>query len=540
MPSIRKQRRADETTDRTHEMVTMMRPGAPASTGQRVSAFPDDLFEQARGRLRLLAAFFFWAFLFDVMLITVMSLFKGALPPVHAMLLPEVSFLGSGLSALIWWAAKSPRISAERIHSAGLVYEVVICAIAAASTYYTQYHDSGVIPNLTWVPAIVIMFPLIMPGPPRRMLIAAIASGLTTPLSLALMEMTGEIDTRGGTGYAPAVIASTFAVLFAYMGARVIYRLGREVAIARALGSYQLEEKLGEGGMGEVWRARHRLLARPAAIKLIRPALTGSTSDGVSEEARQRFEREARVIASLRSPHTVDLFDFGVSDDGAFYYAMELLDGLDADTLVRRFGPVPAERVIHLLRQVCHSLTEAQVRGLVHRDIKPSNIFVCRYGEDYDFVKVLDFGIVKTRAENNDVSAALTRETVIRGTPAFMAPEQALGGETIDGRADIYSLGCVAYWLLTGQLVFSADTQSAILLHHIKTPPSPPSTRTELPVPEALDRIVLSCLAKSPADRPQTAHDLARDLGEIAGVSAWTDDRQREWWRRHQPASLRD
>lgn len=539
MPSIRKQNRDVETGASTRDMVTMLRPDA-SSTGQRVSAFPADLFEQARGRLRLLAAFFFWAFLFDVALIAVMSLFKGALPPVHAMLLPEVSFLGSALSALIWWAAKSPRISAERIHTAGLVYEVVVCAIAAASTYYTQYHDSGVIPNLTWVPAIVIMFPLVMPGPPRKMLLAAIASGLTTPVSLALMEMTGEIDTHGGTGYAPAVIASTFAVLFAYMGARVIYRMGREVAIARALGSYQLEEKLGEGGMGEVWRATHRLLARPAAIKLIRPALAGSTSAGVPEEARQRFEREARVIASLRSPHTVNLFDFGVSDDGAFYYAMELLDGVDADTLVRRFGPVPAERVIHILRQVCHSLTEAQARGLVHRDIKPSNIFVCRYGEDYDFVKVLDFGIVKTRGEHNDVGVALSRETVIRGTPAFMAPEQALGGETIDGRADIYSLGCVAYWLLTGHLVFTAGTPSAILLDHIKTAPNAPSTRTELPVPDALDRIVLSCLAKNPADRPQTSGDLSRQLGEIAGVSAWTDERQREWWRRHQPSSARD
>jgi serine/threonine-protein kinase len=418
----------------------------------------------------------------------------------------------------------------------GLVYEVAICAIAATTTYWQYHHDTGLIPMLTWVPAIVIMFPLIMPGPPRRMLAAAIAAGATPPLALLLLDLTGKVDVGDGSPYAPAIVGSVFAVVFAYTGARVIYGLGREVARARALGSYHLEERLGEGGMGEVWRARHRLLARPAAIKLIRPALTGSGNAAVSEEARRRFEREAQAIAGLRSPHTVDLFDFGVADDGSFYYAMELLDGLDADTLVRRFGPVPAERAVHLLRQVCHSLSEAESRGLVHRDVKPSNIFVCRYGEDYDFVKVLDFGIVKTRHDATDLGPALTRETVIHGTPAFMAPEQALGGAQLDGRADIYAVGCVAYWLLTGELVFSADTPSALLLHHIQTPATPPSARTELPVPESLDRIVLSCLAKSPADRPRSARELSRRLGEVEVGGAWTEERCREWWDRHSPA----
>ena len=216
-------------------------------------------------------------------------------------------------------------------------------------------------------------------------------------------------------------------VVMAYVGARVVYALGTEVSRARELGSYRLVERLGQGGMGEVWRARHRMLARPAAIKLIRPSLTGDARTGVSEDARRRFEREAQAIASLRSPHTVNLFDFGIADDGAFYYVMELLDGLDADALVRRTGPVPAERAIHLLRQVCHSLSEAESCGLVHRDIKPANIFLCRYGEDYDFVKVLDFGIVKATRDSAETGAALTLENVVHGTPAFIAPEQALG-----------------------------------------------------------------------------------------------------------------
>jgi serine/threonine-protein kinase len=318
----------------------------------------------------------------------------------------------------------------------------------------------------------------------------------------------------------------------AYVGARVVYQLGTEVRRARELGSYRLEEKLGEGGMGEVWRARHRLLARPAAIKLIRPSVTGDARAGVSEEAIRRFQREAQVIARLRSPHTVELFDFGTAADGAFYYVMELLDGLDADSLVRRFGPIPAERAIYLLRQICHSLSEAQSCGLVHRDIKPANIFLCRYGEEFDFVKVLDFGIVGAVRDSAETSMVHTRENAIRGTPAFIAPEQALG-TGVDGRADIYATGCVAYWFLTGQFVFTGDTAMGLLLQHAQTQPVPPSARTDQHIPGALDDLVMSCLAKDPAHRPQSARELSLRLAEVEGASDWTQERAREWWVKH-------
>jgi hypothetical protein len=202
----------------------------------------------------------------------------------------------------------------------------------------------------------------------------------------------------------------------AYVGARVLFALGREVRKARELGSYHLVERIGHGGMGEVWRARHRLLARPAAIKLIHPLGAPSV---IGSEAVGRFEREAQAISSLRSPHTVDLFDFGVSDDGTFYYVMELLEGLDAERLVNTYGPLPPARVIHVIRQVCHSLSEAESISLVHRDIKPANIFLSRYGEDCDFVKVLDFGIVKAvhgtgALEAAPTLAALTTEHIVR------------------------------------------------------------------------------------------------------------------------------
>jgi serine/threonine-protein kinase len=246
----------------------------------------------------------------------------------------------------------------------------------------------------------------------------------------------------------------------------------------------------------------------------------------------RRFEREAQVIARLRSPHTVELFDFGRAEDGAFYYAMELLDGLDADSLIRRFGPIPPERAIYLLRQVCHSLSEAQSCGLVHRDIKPANIFLCRYGEEYDFVKVLDFGIVGSARDAADSSLVHTRENAVRGTPAFIAPEQAMG-TAIDGRADIYATGCLAYWFLTGQLVFTGETPMALLMHHAKTPPAPPSTRIDRRIPRAMDDLVLSCLAKEPANRPQSARELSLRLAELDGASAWTQDRAKSWWETH-------
>jgi serine/threonine-protein kinase len=257
----------------------------------------------------------------------------------------------------------------------------------------------------------------------------------------------------------------------------------------------------------------------------------------MSDDMQRRFEREAQVIARLRSPHTVTLFDFGATEDGSFYYAMELLDGVDTDTLIRRFGPIPAERVVHILRQMCHSLSEAESCGLVHRDIKPANVFLCRYGEDHDFVKILDFGIAKVIHEaSSEAETALTIPNVIHGTPAFIAPEQALGAADVDTRADIYSTGCVAYWLLTGQLVFLEETPMKLLLAHAHTPPEPPSSRTEIPIPHDLDALVVSCLAKDRADRPKSARDLLQQLDALTLRQPWTDARACEWWKVHLPS----
>jgi serine/threonine-protein kinase len=372
------------------------------------------------------------------------------------------------------------------------------------------------------------------PASPARAGLATRAGVSAPPVVIGLMVASRR------TTFAPdlptfffwLVVPYLLVTLMAYVCARVVHTLRKEVTEARELGSYQLIERLGQGGMGEVWTAKHRLLARPAAIKLIRTAGGGVTT----EDAARRFEQEAQVTANLTSPHTVQLYDFGVADDGSFYYVMELLQGMDLESLVRRHGPVPPERAIYLLRQVCHSLAEAHAGGMVHRDIKPANLFVCRYGGEDDFVKVLDFGIAKAKGDVLETGALITREPLLRGTPAYISPEQVVGDAAIDGRADIYATGCVAYFLLTGELVFSGETPMQIVLHHAQTSPVPPSQRSELPIPAALDLLVTECLAKNPADRPQSAQELSRRLLAIDGADDWTQERARAWWDTHRPA----
>ena len=302
---------------------------------------------------------------------------------------------------------------------------------------------------------------------------------------------------------------------------------------ARKVGSYELEERLGQGGMGEVWRARHQLLARRAAIKLVRPETLGGDPQ-TRRIALSRFEREAQATASLRSPHTIDLYDFGISDTGVFYYVMELLIGRDMQTLVKDFGQLPPERVLYLLEQVCESLAEAHVAGLVHRDIKPSNIYVCREGLQYDFVKVLDFGLARERRPDG---VRLTMQTSDRltGTPAYMAPEVIMGATEIDPRVDIYALGCVAYFLLTGELVFMGSTPIKTLLKHVEEAPVPPSQRAEVAVPPALDALILQCLEKKPDRRPKDAQAVLRLVRECRVGAIWNNDRARQWWEAHLP-----
>ncbi len=314
---------------------------------------------------------------------------------------------------------------------------------------------------------------------------------------------------------------------------RRIFTLQLRSHTAEALGSYQLEYLIGQGGMGEVWRAKHRLLARDAAVKLIRPEILVGRSMRDESVIRKRFEREARATASLRSPHTVALFDFGVTKDGLFYYVMELLMGIDLQTLVTRYGPMPPGRVKNILIQVCESLEEAHRLSMVHRDVKPRNIFLSKLGTQLDFAKVLDFGLVKTRFQNDE--SLTTMDGTATGTPAYMAPEIAMGTKAIDGRADIYALGCVAYFMLTGELVFDEGSATAIALAHVQKVPIPPSQRTEINIPERLERLIMQCLDKDPTKRPHSAQDLARKLETLDEIPRFCRDKAADWWDTNLP-----
>jgi len=268
-------------------------------------------------------------------------------------------------------------------------------------------------------------------------------------------------------------------------------------------------------------------------VKFIKhDVIVGMNADEM-QRLNQRFEHEVQATSTLQSPHTIDIYDYGITPDGTFYYVMELLNGIDMETLVKRFGPIKPERAVYMLIQACHSLNEAHRRQLIHRDIKPANLFVCEYGEDRDFVKLLDFGLVKHDKAGDETDPNLTAEGSITGTPAYMYPEAITGTHPVDHRSDIYSMGCVAYWLLTGELVFKAKAPMAMLTEHITAEPIPPAQRSEFEIPEDLDNVVLACLAKDPNDRPHGADELAGRLERISFEKPWDNERARAWWELH-------
>jgi eukaryotic-like serine/threonine-protein kinase len=426
-------------------------------------------------------------------------------------------------------------LSHERLLELGFAFQVLGAIDIAATRAWTAVLQT---PDAMWglVPAEcvwIVVYPLVVPSVPRKALLASLLAASPGPVAVVLAATFGGAVIDRPAAIAVYYVMTTYTcAVSAYAVSRMVYGLRLRLKHAREIGSYELIDKIGEGGMGEVWRARHRLLARPAAIKLIRRELLGS-SHRTREAAVRRFEREARDTATLRSIHTIDVYDFGVTRDGDFYYVMELLDGISLERFVERFGPMEPARVAFVLRQVCHSLIEAHARGLIHRDIKPANIFLCRLGPDDDFVKVLDFGLVK------HVHAApgtmLTGQGETAGTPAYMAPEIALANAALDGRADIYSIGCVAYFLLTGAPVFSNKVALATVLAHVQEDPVPPSERSEFEIPPALEALTLQCLAKDPSARPASASELADRLAETVPPPAWTTEAARRWWELHDP-----
>ena len=394
---------------------------------------------------------------------------------------------------------------------AGLDDEVSI--ISAEHTYLASWSvlilTYGILMPNTWRRALAILLPT-----------ACLPYGLLLWIRWHVPGVEAALDADKMGSLLPAPLA---AVAIAVFGTYTIQAVRREAFRARQLGQYVLKTKLGSGGMGEVYQAEHQLLKRPCAIKLIKP------SKATDATVLRRFEREVQATAKLTHWNTVEVFDYGHTDDGTFYYVMELLPGLSLEDLVKYHGPLPPERAVHFLRQVCTALREAHGKGLIHRDIKPANIFAAERGGVYDVAKLLDFGLVRQQAAV-DGDPGVTQAGAFGGSPLYMCPEQLKAYDRLDARSDIYSLGAVAYYLLTGRPPFVGDTPWDIIAAHSRDPIEPPA-QVNPAVPADLELVVIRCLAKLPANRFQDTTSLDRALVACQCAGQWTDERAAAWWR---------
>jgi serine/threonine-protein kinase len=383
----------------------------------------------------------------------------------------------------------------------------------------------GLSAALRWF-LLIVLYGTFIPNTWRR---CAATVGSLALVPVILMAAGSQLD-KTTAAYVLSALPETIilmatAVAIAVFGSHKIRQLHEQAHEAQRIGQYRLKQILGFGGMGEVYLAEHVLLRRPCAVKLIRPDQVGDPRTLI------RFEREVRAAATLTHWNTIEVFDYGHTEDGTFYYVMEYLPGMNLEDLVEQHGALPPERAVHFLRQVCQALREAHGIGLIHRDIKPSNIFACERGRIYDVAKLLDFGLVTTFGTEDD-SVKVTRDGAITGSPAFMSPEQALGRKQLDARTDIYNVGAVAYYLMTGKLPF--DRLSTLeMLHAHAYEPLVPTPEFKEAVPADLQRVILRCLEKDPDRRYQDVVTLEKALAACESTRPWTTERAEEWWRRH-------
>lgn len=427
-------------------------------------------------------------------------------------------------------AIRVPRCTKQSIVYTATLYEVLLC-LGIESMMLLAGETGGLNKQVSWSAVLIVFFPMLVAAKPPVILLGACLAASMGPVAYLGCRLFGIVESRELSILTSHWLPQFMAAALAYIPAKVIHQLSSDV---KSYGSYELVSRLSEGGMGQIWKARHRLLARPAAIKFIRAEADSAT-------LRKRFEREAQVTASLESAHTVRLYDFGISESGTFYYVMELLNGVTLEALVERAGPLPPERVVHLVLQVCHSLQEAHDQGLIHRDIKPANLFVTRQASTFDWVKVLDFGLVKQAGTLQDAGRTdltATAEGNIVGTPAYLPPELAVGEQVVDGRADLYALGCVAYFLLTGNLVFESDSPIKMLVAHATERPLPLGGHPGVSIPPDLEEIVMNCLEKKVDDRPASARQLAQRLRATGLAEQWSSEAAELWWQQCMPQAF--
>ncbi|HEX4142178.1 MAG TPA: serine/threonine-protein kinase [Pirellulales bacterium] len=500
-------------------------------------------------RVRLGELAVIYALLFGMVLV-LRPLLLGLTDPPVATLTSVVAVLLVGAAALVAWR---PAIKIEWLRAIELAMTAALAGVLVLYHYRRLIERSLaadpvtaqlVEKNAVLLFAMLILFHgIYVPKSWRR------AAAVGVPLALMTLStvVVGYLTHRDALGWVaewqnrriiPLVsfgLDTLFLLLLAAVaasGAHMFSRLRNQLAEARYFGQYRLKRQIGSGGMGDVYLAEHQLLKRACAVKLIR------ASSGLDPRALARFEREVRITATLSHPNTVEIFDYGRTEDGTYYYVMEYLPGLSLADLVEQYGPLPPERVVYLLRQVCHALREAHGADLIHRDIKPSNIFAARRGGQDDVAKLLDFGLVRPL---EPVASAEQSAVGPIGTPAFMSPEQVMGESEVDARSDIYSLGAVAYYLLTGRPPFQQRSGIGTLIAQVRDPVTP-LTQLRADVPADLERVVLWCLAKQPVERPADVDVLERALGQCACAADWDQRRASAWWHDSldsQPTAIR-
>jgi len=507
-------------------------PSEPGTTAGRSRSLPSDLIESSAARVRMvgMAMTILWALVIGSNVLLGPGFNASDFPGSGGWPSPNWMFAAIGLAGSLGLVVMAQRLRdhPRLVLDIGLGFEVFTAALIGLISFWVPEPHAA---RISWTCALILLFPAIAPSTKRKMLVVSFAAASMDALAflfarsrgLALDWPTSYILWMLAPGYLSAILAQVPATLIRYLGA--------QVTTARELGSYRLGDLLGRGGMGNVYKATHRMIARPAAIKIIRADLLSSNPD-FTATITERFYREAEAVAALRSPHTVQLYDFGQAQDGGLYYVMELLDGIDLQGLVDRFGPMETSRAIHILRQACESLEEAHESGLVHGDVKPANIVLCRVGLRMDFVKVLDFGLVRN-VNRDDGRHQPGASTAMVGTPSFMAPEAVTTARPADRRADVYALGCVAYWLVTGHQVFEGGSALQVMFRHAHEAPLPPSHKVEREVPHDFERLILAALEKDPEARVPSAQALAEGLSRCGDAEGWTVEQARAWWNDH-------
>ena len=479
--------------------------------------------EEARvylqARLNLYSKLLFWSFI-------VLMAFLGGMYWQFEIDVSYVDYVFGGASvmlaamALIWRGVLiHGKPTVERMQGIDILFAISIGLSFGASAALQYELRPAAYTSMIFASFTVFTRALIVPSSERR---TAIVSSLTFLPVLAagvFVGIYGKQDLPAAAYIGGGATFCAVAVVIATNGSGIIYGLNRKLSEAMQLGQYKLDRKIGEGGIGAVYRASHALLLRPTAIKLLKP-------DRVRPEDVDRFEREVQHMSQLTHPNTVAVYDYGRNLDGVFYYAMEYLAGIDLEQLVQRFGAQPAGRVVHILTQVCGALQEAHDAGLIHRDIKPANIILCERGGVPDFAKVVDYGLVKEITHDSGESTK-----VILGTPAYLPPEAVTDPGRIGPEFDLYALGCVGYFLLTGRKVFQGKTDVDMCLQHVTQVPKRPSEAAAVHVPTELEDVILTCLAKAPGDRYASATALADALAAVPPARDWAVNHARTWWR---------